>query len=51
MRHRAQSFSVYTRRNQVVTVGTKKAEQKKKKTKKTDKKKNEQKQDTDQTAG
>lgn len=46
-----ESFSVYTRRNQVVTVGTKKAEQKKKKTKKTDKKKNEQKQDTDQTAG
>ena len=46
-----ESFSVYTRRNQVVTVGTKKAEQKKKKTKKTDKKKNKQKQDTDQTAG
>ena len=46
-----ESFSVYIRRNQVVTVGTKKAEQKKKKTKKTDKKKNKQKQDTDQTAG
>lgn len=48
-----ESFSVYTRRDQVVTVGAKKAETKKKKdkTEKKDKKKTDKKKKTDQTAG
>ena len=48
-----ESFSVYTRRDQVVTVGAKKAETKKKKnkTEKKDKKKTDEKKKTDQTAG
>ncbi len=43
-----ESFSVYTRRNQVAAP---RRRSRKRKNKKTDKKKNEQKQDTDQTAG
>ena len=48
-----ESFSVYTRRDQVVTVGTKKPKTEKKKdtTEKTDEKKNDKNKKTDQTAG
>lgn len=47
-----ESFSVYTRRNQVVTVGTKKPkEEKKEKTEKSEKKKTDEEKKTDQAAG
>lgn len=46
-----EAYSVYTRRDQVVTVGTKKAEKKKETKEKTDKEKTDQKKQTNETDG